>query len=124
MMSWALTYYLTRNQNIGRFYAFLGELNKLPRDLRISKEAYLKLFCESFNLMKADKSAIDDRAFADFASGWIKAMNELPPSWKQLSLTEFQRNQQGVGGPPTLPPGGLGGGPGGPLGGGDGGDGR
>ena len=125
MMSWALTYYLTRTQRIEKLYAFFGELNKLPRDLRVSKEAYLKLFCESFGLMNADRTAIDDKAFAEFAAGWVKSMTDLPPTWRELPLTAFQSSAPAGGGPtgPGGGPGGLGGpaggfpgGPGGPPG--------
>ena len=119
MMSWALTYYLTRTQRIEKLYAFFGELNKLPRDLRVSKEAYLKLFCESFGLMNADRTAIDDKAFAEFAAGWVKSMTDLPPTWRELPLTAFQSSAPAGGGPagPGGGPGVPGGGPGGPAGG-------
>jgi hypothetical protein len=118
--AWALTYYLTQNQQIGKLHAFYAELDKLPRDMRLDKETVLKTFCTVFGLMNEDKTAINDTAFRTFARDWMKYVRELQPSWREVALTALANpnqqpgNQQGGFGLP-------GGFPGGPGGGGEGG---
>lgn len=127
--SWALTYYLTQKQ-LPKLTQFYTELDALPRDMRIEKTVVLNTFCNVFGLMNADKTGIDEVAFKTFARDWVKYIQDLQPSWREIALAALggnnNANQPGQLGAPGFPGGfgGLGGagGPGGGGGSGDGGD--
>jgi hypothetical protein len=132
--AWALTFYLTKNGKLGKLHAYLARLNELPRDLRVDREVSLKLFCETFGLMKPNSQEIDQSAFATFAKDWMTYMHQQTPTYQTVTLKKLNGenpngNQPGgpgnPGGPgfpgggpggPGFPggPGGPGGGPGGP----------
>ena len=105
--SWALLYYLSKT-NTTALHKFFGELDKLPRDMRLDSKVVVDLFARNFNLMNADLTAIDDAAFKEFAESWVKFMNAVPQSWHVLALTTTSSENLGNGGTPgqPLPPGG------------------
>lgn len=120
--AWALTFYLTKNGKLAKLQTYLARLNELPRDLRVDKDVSLKLFCETFGLMKPNSQEIDKSAFATFAKDWMAFMHQQSPTFQTVSLKKLNGENQngnqpgGPGGPPGGPgvPGGPGGGPGGP----------
>ncbi|MCU0704897.1 MAG: hypothetical protein MUF18_13040, partial [Fimbriiglobus sp.] len=73
--AWALVYYLTKNGKLAKFHSYLGRLNELPRDLRVNGDVSLKLFCETFGLLKPNSLEIDSVAFANFAKEWLAFMH-------------------------------------------------
>lgn len=119
--AWALTYYLTKNGKLSKLHAFMERLNELPRDLRVDSDMSLKLFCETFGLLKPNSQDIDKAAFNTFARDWMTFMHQQPPTYQTITLKKLNGE-----GNPNLPggfgqpggPGGLGGPGAGPGGGG------
>ncbi len=111
--SWALLYYLSKT-NTTALHKFFGELDKLPRDMRLDSKVVVDLFARNFNLMNADLTAIDDAAFKEFAESWVKFMNAVPQSWHYLTLIATSQESLGQGGAPAPPLGNPGGGIGAP----------
>jgi hypothetical protein len=106
--SWALTYYLAKTR-MPSLHKFFGEMNKLPRDIRIDKKTSMEIFCRTFNLMTADQSQVDPDAFREFAKNWITYMKAVPQSWYEVAVeAAADPGNPGAGG--MVP----GGGPGGP----------
>ena len=116
--SWALTFYLTKNGRMSKLHAFLDRLNDLPRDLRVDPQVSLKLFCESFGLLKPNSQEIDRDAFATFAKEWMTFIQQQSPTYQTVTLKKLNGDGQnppggpGAGGPGLPGPGGFGGGPG------------
>lgn len=115
--AWALTFYLTKNGKLPKLYAYLGKLNELPRDMRVDRDVSLKLFCETFGMLKPNSQEVDKEAFDTFAKDWMKFMHDQTPTFETIPLKKFSGpdtgGQPGGGGPkPPGFPGGGGGGPG------------
>lgn len=123
--AWAVTYYMTKNGKMPKLYSFLERLNELPRDLRVDKDVTLKLFCDTFGLLKPNSSEIDKAAFNLFARDWMVFMQQQSPTFQTITLQKLNgaNNNNQPGGPPGGFPGGPGGGPAGPGGVGPGGGG-
>ena len=98
--AWALTYHLAKTNTVA-LHRFFGELDKLPRDMRIDSKVVVELFARNFNLMNADLTAIDDNAFKTFAGDWIGYTNNISQSWRDVPLrsTAEEPGQGGIGGP-------------------------
>ena len=114
-----MTFYLTKTGKLSKLHTFLERLDELPRDLRVDSEMSLKLFCETFGLMKPNSQDIDKGAFNTFARDWMTFMHQQPPTYQTITLKklngEGNQNQPGGFGQPNGPGGfgGPGGGPGG-----------
>ncbi len=118
--AWALTYYLTKSGRMSKLHAFLDRLNDLPRDLRVDPQVSLKLFCESFGLLKPNSQDIDQTAFATFAKDWVAFIQQQSPTYQTITLKKLNGDAPAPGpgaGPGGFPGPGGGPGPGGPGGG-------
>jgi hypothetical protein len=124
--AWALTYYLSRDKTQG-LHKFYAEIRRMPRDLKLDDKTVLMTFCRCFNLTNADRTAVDEAAFKQFAVGWLDYMRHAPTYGLDIPLDSASLDPgAGQGGPPggfPIGPGGIGpmgpgGGPQGPGGGG------
>lgn len=122
--AWALTFYLTKNGKLAKLQAYLEKLGDLPRDMRVDSTVSMKLFCETFGLVKPNGQEIDKAAFNTFAKDWMAFMHQQSPTYQTLTLKKLNADAgensgggSGPGGIPGVPgaPGGPGG-PGGPPG--------
>jgi hypothetical protein len=112
--AWALTYYLTKNGKLSKLHAYLGKMNDLPRDMRVDRTVSLKLFCETFGMLKPNSQEVDKDALESFAKDWMTFMQQQAPTYELIPLKKFAApdtgNQPGTGGPRPPGPGGPGGG--------------
>ncbi len=119
--AWALTFYVTKNGKMSKLHSYLSKLNDLPRDMRVDRNVSLKLFCESFGLLKPGTQEVDKEAFEAFAKDWMTFTQQQTPTYETIPLKKFAApetgNQPGGGGPkPPVGPGGPGTGGSGPGG--------
>lgn len=123
--AWALVFYLTKNGKLSKLHAYLEKLGELPRDMRVDRDVSMKLFCETFGLLKPNSQEVDKGAFNTFAKDWMAFMHQQSPTYQTLTLKKLNgdtggNNPSGPGGIPGIPggsPGSPGGGPGLPGGG-------
>lgn len=117
--AWALVFYLTKNGKLSKLHAYLEKLGELPRDMRVDRDVSMKLFCETFGLLKPNSQEVDRGAFNTFAKDWMAFMHQQSPTYQTLTLKKLNgdtggSNPNGTGGGPGGLPGIPGGGPGGP----------
>lgn len=75
-MSWALTYYLTQQNQLEGLYRFFDEVANLPRDLQYDSDVYLSCFARSFGLDDANTpDGVNAARFRGFAREWFNFMN-------------------------------------------------
>jgi hypothetical protein len=123
--AWGLTFYLAKKK-MPALLKFTGELNKMPRDMRLDKTLVLNTFCRCMGLCDANNpSQINKDEFKRFAEDWVGFL-KVYSSWGidiQVDLTSVDPGQGvptgGGGFSPFGPGGGFpgAGGPGGPGGG-------
>jgi hypothetical protein len=71
VMAWALSFYLAKTK-MPALMTFYGELNKMPRDMRLDRTQVLHTFCRTMGLMEAgDPTRIDKEQFKRFAEDWV-----------------------------------------------------
>jgi hypothetical protein len=114
--AWALTYYLTQKHTTKQT-AFYASLNAMPRDMKLSSTLVLTTFCQEFGLMNDDQVTVNEAAFKTFAEDWVKYVNGLQPTWREITLAAI--NPANPGGGTQGGPGGAGAGTGAPGGGGN-----
>lgn len=112
--AWALTYYLTKSGRLPKLHAYLAKLNELPRDMRVDRTVSLKLFCESFGMLKPNSQEVDKEALEAFAKDWMAFIHQHKLTYEMVTLKKLAGpdtgNQPGTGGPRPPGPGGPGGG--------------
>jgi hypothetical protein len=113
--AWALTYYLAK-MKMAALLKFYGELNKMPRDMRLDKQQVVAAFCRTFGLMEtSDPTKIDKAAFRKFAEQWVDFIKICPTYGQDVQVQAYTSDVNGPGVNPTgaLPgTGGAGPGPG------------
>jgi hypothetical protein len=81
--SWALVYYLDKQQKMDRLFSYANELAQMPRDLELDQGALEGSFAKAFSLGDGKNARNLDRArLQDFADNWLEYMKtvslELP----------------------------------------------
>ncbi len=114
--AWGLTYYLAKKkpEALQRFY---GEVNRMPRDMRLDRTEVVKAFGRAMGMMDANNAgSINVAAFKQFAEDWVGYLKTVRGTGQDLAVEG--ETPPGAAG---TPPGGPGGGPGGfmPRGGGN-----
>lgn len=75
-MAWALTYFLTQQNQLDGLYRFLDEIASLPRDLEYDGNVYLGCFARAFDLADATTAdGVHVLRFRNFAREWFNFMN-------------------------------------------------
>jgi hypothetical protein len=68
---WALTYFLAQRK-MSALMKFYGELNKMPRDMRLDRTVVRNTLCRCLGLMDANNpNEINKDAFKRFAEDWV-----------------------------------------------------
>ncbi len=129
--SWGLVFFLAKTK-MPATLKFVGELNKMPRDMRLDKNQVLTTFCRCMGLTDPNNpTQINKDDFKRFAEDWVGFMKRYS-SWGIDIPVDVSSDNPGQGVPaggggfsPFGPGGGPFGpfGPGGPGGGGEGGPG-
>lgn len=110
VLAWAVYYDLIKNQP-AEFLAFLGELNRLPRDVAIDRHTHLMLFARAFQLLD-DKGNLNEQAFAALAETWYRRIRQVDQAWVEVDVTTPAPTAgSGGGSGPGLTPSGPGVGP-------------
>jgi hypothetical protein len=81
--SWALVYYLHKEQKMDRLFSYANELAQMPRDLELNQYALERSFAKAFRLGDGkDVMQLDRSRLQTFADGWLEFMKtvelELP----------------------------------------------
>ena len=114
--SWALVYYLVKEQKMDRLLSYASEVADMPRDLDLDLRTLEGTFAKAFglgdgkNALKLDQGRFE--AFADNWSEFMNAVNLELPEVQRVSM-EFRQSLSSQQGPPRkdgpqpgkLPPG-------------------
>jgi hypothetical protein len=118
--AWALYFYLAREKP-DQLQQFIGELNKMPRDLPIDGRTAYNTFVRVFGLSSSGGDGADVQKMKQFATEWVESVRALPlvgfdielvvPEAKESTTPGFPKSP---GGGPFMPKGPGGGGSGQP----------
>ena len=75
--AWSLYYYLARSRS-AELNQYIGELNKLPRDLPIDGRTAYLAFVRVFKLSATDNGPPDPALLKRFAADWLEYMGTVP----------------------------------------------
>ncbi len=105
---WALTYFLAQRK-MAAFMKFYGELNKMPRDMRLDRAMVRDTLCRCLGLMDANNpNEINKEAFKRFAEDWVAFLRAYE-TWGQdipVDTTTADPTSGGAAGGNFGPPGG------------------
>lgn len=79
--AWALTHFLTRDEQLPKLQRYLDELKKLPRDAEFDAAVLERTFARAFGLTResgdSGKVAIDQDRLERLAHKWLSAMEDV-----------------------------------------------
>jgi hypothetical protein len=113
--SWALVYYLDRQQNMDRLLGYITVLAHMPRDMELSDRALEATFAKTFGLTDAKgPMKLDPGRLQSFADKWVDYMKgvslEVPSeemeslkTRKMNSAPPAKKSEPTTKGPATLP---------------------
>jgi hypothetical protein len=94
--SWALVYYLAKEQKMDRLFKYAAELSQMPRDLELNRQALEASFAKAFGLSDSkDALKLDATRLQVFADEWLEFMSKTHLEFLELEINGMKERTDG-----------------------------